>query len=85
MGQPSFKPFELLQVVRIEWDRTSQPISVGCEVASIESIHSKMLSGILIAAPMRSIVKSRPAEWVRYSPFRAESVGQSDHCRKIFA
>ena len=57
MRKSGFKPFEFLQIVGIEANRTPEPMPVGRKVASVESIHSEMLSRIFVPALMRAIIK----------------------------
>ena len=85
MGQPNFKPFELPSVVRIKAHCAAQPIPVGRKVATIEGIHSKVLSGVLIASLVRSIIQASPAESIRNSAFGGKAIGQRNHGRKVSA
>jgi hypothetical protein len=70
-------------MIGVEANRASQPISVGCKIASIECIHGKMLRSILITAPMRSIIQASPAERLRNPSLYDESVGERDHCGEV--
>ena len=56
MGKTGFEPFELPQIIGIKSRRPPQPMTIGCEVAAIEGIHRKVLSGIFITALVRPII-----------------------------
>lgn len=67
-------------MIGVEAHGAPQPISVGCKIAPIESVHGEMLCGILIAASMRSVIQASPAEPVSNPPLYREGVSERDHC-----
>ena len=75
MGEPSFKPLQLSQIVGVEATCAPQPMPVRCKIAFIESIHGKVLSGIFIATFMRSIIQASSTEPIRNSACNRKGIG----------